>query len=73
MVTGNCTKYIKAPDVLWNKPFKSACAEKYDEWMGKFSIHSETATGNLTSPPRRAVTQWILQSWADIPTELIKK
>ena len=72
-VPGGCTKYIQAPDVLWNKPFKSSCTEKYDEWMGKVGIYSETAAGNLKSPPRRTVIQWILESWADISTELIKK
>ena len=36
-------------------------------------IYSESTAGNVKSPPRRAVIQWILVSWADISTELIKK
>ena len=57
IVSWGCTKYIQAPDVLWNKPFKSSCTEKYDDWMGKVGIYSETTAGNLKSPPRQAVIQ----------------
>lgn len=73
IVPGGCTRYIQAPDVLWNKPFKAACTEEYDNWMGEVGIHSETAAGNLKAPPKRTVIQWILKSWAAIPAELIKK
>ena len=52
IVPEGCTKYIQAPDVLWNKPFKSSCTEKYDNWMGKVGIYSKTTAGNLKSPPR---------------------
>ena len=41
--------------------------------MGKVGIYCETAAGNLKSPPRRTVIHLILESWADISTELIKK
>ena len=30
IVPGGCTKYIQAPDVAWNKPFKAKVTEKYD-------------------------------------------
>ena len=73
IVPGGCTKYIQASDVLWNKPFKEACTETYDDWIGTVGIHSETAAGNLRAPPRKTVIDWILQLWADISTDLIKK
>ena len=73
IVPGGCTKYIQGPDVLWNKPFKEVCTEKYDDWMGTVGIHSETAAGNLRAPPRKTVIHCILQSWADISTDLIEK
>ena len=73
IVPGRCTKYIQAPDVLWNKPFTEACTEKYDNWMGTVGIHSETAAGNLRAPPRKTVIHWTLQSWADISTDLNKE
>ena len=28
-----CTKYIQAPDVLWNKPFKEACQKMTIGWV----------------------------------------
>ena len=70
---GRCTKYIQAPDLCWNKPFKAACTEKYDEWLGSVGIHEETAAGNLKAPPRKTILQWILDAWSQLPTELIKK
>lgn len=73
IVPGGCTKYIQAPDVLWNKPFKAACTEKYDNWMGEVGIHCETPAGNLKSPPRRTIIPVILQSWSELSRDLIKK
>ena len=51
---GGCTMYIQAPDVCWNKPFKVACSEKYDEWLGTVGIYEKTAAGNLKATPRRS-------------------
>ena len=31
IVPRGCTKYIHAPDLSWNKPFKGLATEKYDE------------------------------------------
>ena len=73
IVPGGCTKYIQVPDVFWKKPFKAACSEKYDSWMGEVGIHSETPAGNLKSPPQRIIIQWIVQSWSELPRYLIKK
>jgi len=70
---GALGQYVQAPDVCWNKPFKATCTEKYDEWLGTVEIHEETAAGNLKAPPRRTILQWILDSWAELPTEVIKK
>ena len=55
IVPGGCTKYIQAPDICWNKPFKASCTEKYDECLGTERIHEETPAGNLKTPPRRAI------------------
>ena len=67
IVPGGCPKYIHAPDVSWNKSFKSSCAEKYDEWLGTIGINEDTASGNLRALPTRAVLQWILDAWAELP------
>ena len=73
IVPGGRMKYIQAPDILWNKPVKDACKEKYDDWICTVGIYNETAARNLRALPRKTVFQWILQSWADISTDLIEK
>ena len=73
IVPGGCTKYIQASDVSWNKPFKPSCTEKYDHWLSIVGIPEETASGSLKTPPRRAILQWILDSWAELHADVIKK
>ena len=72
IIPGGCTKFIQA-DVVWNKPFKAMCTEKYDQWLVEEGIHSETAEGNLKAPPRKQIVQWILELWASLPAEVIKQ
>ena len=70
IVPGGCTKYIQAPDVSWNKPFKAKVTEKYDEWMAN-GQHTFTAAGNIRSPPRGEIVQWILEAWNDLDKDII--
>ena len=70
IIPGGCTKYIQAPDVSWNKPFKQNITEKYDEWMAK-GIHEYTANGNLKGPSRKTLIEWILDSWQKLRTQMI--
>ena len=35
IIPGGCTKYIQAPDVCWNKPFKWRMIEFYDQWLSE--------------------------------------
>ena len=70
IVPGGCTKYIQAPDVSWNKPFKAKVTEKYDEWMAN-GHHTFTAAGNMRAPPRREIVQWILEAWNDLDKDII--
>eukprot|EP00794_Sanderia_malayensis_P014636 gene14636-16155_t len=73
MIPGRCTKYIQAPDVSWNKPFKAKCTEKYDAWLTSEGIRSETEAGNLKAPPRREIIRWILEAWDELSCESIKR
>ena len=72
-IPGGCTSHIQAPDVCWNKPFKSHCAVKYDEWLATDGIHNVTNCGNLRPPPRREIVKWVIESWAQLSSELIAK
>ena len=73
IIPRGCTKYIQAPDVSWNKPFKAMCTEKYDQWLAEEGIHKKTAEGNLKAPPRRRVVEWILESWSSLAVDIIKR
>ncbi|XP_044175381.1 uncharacterized protein LOC122958534 [Acropora millepora] len=59
-----------SPDVSWNKPFKAKVTEKYDEWMAN-GQHTFTAAGNMRTPPRREIVQWILEAWNDLDKDII--
>ena len=72
VVPGGCTKYIQAPDVSWNKPFKGYLNDRYDEWLSN-GVHEYTAGGNMKPPPRRKVVKWVLGSWDALSEDLIKK
>ena len=71
IVPGGCTKYIQAPDVRCNKPFKVLATEKYDQWLADEGINQLTSAGNLKPPHRRTIVNWILEAWEEISTETI--
>ena len=73
IIPGGCTKYIQAPDVSWNKPFKQKVTDLYNEWLSTEGLERETAAGNLKAPPRKCVLQWVLTAWQSVPQELIIK
>ena len=73
LIPGGCTKYIQAPDVSWNKPFKAKVSEEYDEWLSTDGINNLTDAGNLKSPPRHVIVKWILKAWEKLTPELISK
>ena len=70
IVPGGCTKYIQAPDICWNKPFKEFIGTKYDHWMDE-GVHQYTEAGNMKPLPRKKIVQWILESWAALSKEVI--
>ena len=70
LIPGGCTKYIQAPDVYWNKPFKGFISDMYDEWLAN-GVHQYTVGGNMKQAPRRTVVEWILRAWEMIKKDLI--
>ena len=73
IIPGGCTKYTQAPDVSWNKPFKAKVAANYDEWLATVGLNMTTEEGNLKSPPRKAIIEWILQARIELDSDMIKK
>ena len=62
IVPGGSTKYIQAPDVVWNKPFKGKIQELYDDWLAN-GKHESTDAGNMKSVPRRRlIVEWVIKS-----------
>ena len=43
LILGGCTKYVQAPNVVWNKPSKGHIMESYDEWLTS-GVHQYTET-----------------------------
>ena len=70
IVPGGCTKYIQAPDLVWNKPFKQRVAELYDEWLSN-AVHEFTESGNMKPVPRRLILDWILTAWKWLPKKMV--
>ena len=72
LIPGGCTKYIQAPDVFWNKPFKGRIMEFYDEWLAS-GMHYYTEAGNMKPASRRLIVTWILEAWNLVDKELISR
>ena len=72
IVPAACTKYIPAPDVVWNKPFRRRIEEFYNDWLAS-GKHEYTAGGNMKPVPRRLVVEWVIKSWQDIFNETLDK
>uniref|UniRef100_A0A673H0R0 HTH CENPB-type domain-containing protein n=1 Tax=Sinocyclocheilus rhinocerous TaxID=307959 RepID=A0A673H0R0_9TELE len=72
VIPGGCTKYIQAPDVVWNQPFKASLHESYDNWMAGDVDKEYTAGGNMRAPARRLLVSWVLQAWEKLDTERLK-
>ncbi|EFO89410.1 hypothetical protein CRE_26893 [Caenorhabditis remanei] len=72
VIPGGTTKFIQAPDVFWNSPFKAKIRQQYEDWM----IHGEkslTAAGNMRAPPMDVYLGWICEAWNFLSSELIIK
>ncbi|KAL3090527.1 hypothetical protein niasHS_005439 [Heterodera schachtii] len=72
-VPGGCTKFIQAPDVSWNKPFKERIRNFYNIWMSNEAEKEFTLAGNPKAPALHVVLDWIHLSWQEISKEVIIK
>jgi len=71
VIPGGTTKYIQAPDLSWNRPFKQSIQEQHTEWISEEANMSRTPAGNLRAAPRSLVVQWIKNAWNSLSKELI--
>uniref|UniRef100_A0A914WMQ7 DDE-1 domain-containing protein n=1 Tax=Plectus sambesii TaxID=2011161 RepID=A0A914WMQ7_9BILA len=71
VIPGGCMKFMQAPDVSWNKPFKQKIEEYYNEWLLNGEM-AYTLAGNMRAPPMETYLQWVVDAWNLLPTDLIK-
>ncbi|KAH7722482.1 pogo transposable element with KRAB domain-like protein [Aphelenchoides avenae] len=71
-VPGGCTKFIQAPDVSWNAPFKAHIRRSYDAWMAG-DAREVTAGGNPKAPDMQVYLKWVVNAWNSLPPELIEQ
>ena len=51
IIPGGLTRLVQPADVSWNKPFKAAYKELYNEWMVN-GVKSYTSAGNVRAPSK---------------------
>ncbi len=73
IIPGGCTKFIQAPDVSWNKPFKNHVRHYYNLWMTSNTKKEFTKFGNPKPPPLELVLEWIDRAWQELSKEIIVK
>ncbi len=62
---------LQPADVSWNKPFKAAYCELYNQWMSSGN-KSYTAAGNMRAPDKSLCLDWVMkQAWSSVTTEVI--
>ena len=72
IIPGGCTKFIQAPDVVWNACFKSHLRRQYDTWLAEPMCHEFTKGGNLKPPSRSLLCNWVKVAWEALPVEMVK-
>ncbi|XP_061734371.1 uncharacterized protein LOC133537365 [Nerophis ophidion] len=63
VISGGFTKYLRAPNVVWNGPFKAQRRDYYDNWMAGDKDKTYTKSGNLRAQSRRLLVDWVLEGW----------
>ena len=69
---GGTTSKIQAPDVSWNKSFKSSIVESFDDWVAN-GDKSYTPKGNIRAASKTLLYDWVVKAWKSLSTDLIRK
>ncbi|XP_044043446.1 uncharacterized protein LOC122871912 [Siniperca chuatsi] len=72
-IPGGCTKYVQAPDVMWNQPFKRSLHDAYDQWAAGDADKEYTAAGKLKAPARRLLVDWVVAAWDKLDQDMIRE
>lgn len=72
VIPGGCTKFVQAPDVCWNAPFKAKIRQLYEDWM-LHATKEVTSSGNPRAPPMEVYLSWIVEAWESLSTNTVKE
>ena len=65
LIPGGLTKELQPADVSWNKEFKTAYRQLYNDWMAT-GEKSFTAAGNMHAPDKLLCLQWVKKAWDSV-------
>ena len=71
-IPGGLTSQLQPADVSWNKPFKTAYRELYNEWMAT-GDKSYTPAGNMRAPEKKLCLEWVNVAWRKVTTDVVIK
>ena len=72
VIPGGCTGLVQAPDISWNKPFKSKMTELYNDWLCSDKI-TYTKSGNPRAPSKSDLCDMVVSAWNSLSQDLIIK
>lgn len=72
VIPGGLTGLVQPADVSWNKPFKAAYKDLYNEWIAN-GEKSYTAAGNVRAPEKLLCLRWVKKAWEQVSREVIVK
>ena len=72
IIPGGLTNQLQPADVSWNKPFKMAYRELYNEWMAT-AEKSFTPAGNMRAPEKKLCLEWVKIAWSKVTTDVVIK
>ena len=64
------TKYMLAPDLVWNKPYKAKIQEFYNDLLPN-GVDEYTTASKMKLVPRRKIVQLVLLVWEGLSKEMI--
>ena len=65
IISDGCTKYIEAPNVCCNKPFKARMTEFYYQQLIIKGVHQFNEYENMKPPSRKKIIEYVLDAWSD--------
>jgi hypothetical protein len=72
VIPGGLTKKLQPLDNTFNKPFKDQLQAKWENWM-MGGIHKYNKTGQMKRPSYKDIVAWIVESWAAVNENCVRK